>query len=110
MIRRHAPSSTLLYCLSVKLIGLIQVRDTAAFSLYREQVAATVERYNGRVLGRGRQTTMLWNELDCPPFDFLVELSFPSAQDAQRWADSPEYRALLSVRSQAMRLTLFCVE
>jgi len=100
----------LLYCLGVKLIGLIQVRDSAAFSVYREQVAATVERYNGRVLARGRQTTMLWNELDCPPFEFLVELSFPSADDAQRWADSPEYTALLSVRTQAMRLTLFGVE
>ena len=105
-----APHSPLLYRLAVKLIGLIHVQDPAAFSVYREQVTATVERYNGKMVGRGRLTTMLWNELDCPPFEFLVELAFPSAQDAQQWADSPEYTALLSVRSQAMRLTLFGVE
>jgi len=39
-----------------------------------------------------------------------VELSFPCREDAERWATGPEYARLLTVRAQAMALTLFGVE
>jgi uncharacterized protein (DUF1330 family) len=39
-----------------------------------------------------------------------VELSFPQQEDAERWAQSPEYAQLLAVRTQAMALTLFGIE
>jgi len=80
-----------------------------AFDLYRSQVGATVAQYGGSVQYRGIKTTMPWNELRCEDFDAFVEIEFPSQDLAQRWADSPEYAALLAVRSNAMRLTLFCV-
>jgi len=37
-------------------------------------------------------------------------LSFPEREDAERWAQSPEYTRLLAVRAQAMALTLFGIE
>ena len=50
------------------------------------------------------------NQLNTNSFDTFVELSFPSMDDAKRWAESPEYSALLPVRERAMELTLFAVK
>ena len=50
---------------------------------------------------------VFWNELECKPFSAYVQLEFPAAIDAQRWASSPEYLALVPIRNQAMQLSLF---
>ena len=94
----------------MKVIGLIRVVDPAAFEQYREQVGGTVSRYGGNIVFRGARSMMPWNDLRCADFEAYVELEFPNSTDAQRWASSPEYTALLPIRSQAMRLTLFGVE
>lgn len=96
--------------MSVKIIGLIKYINPAAFELYRAQVGATVTRYGGSIQYRGEKIMMPWNELACEDFDAFVEIEFPHKADAQRWAMSPEYAALLPVRHQAMRLTLFGIE
>ena len=96
--------------MTVKGIGLIRLKDPAAFATYRSRVGATVEKYQGTVVARGAAGTTYWNELQCGEFTAFVELQFPSAIDADRWAASPEYQALVPVRSQAMDLTLFRVE
>jgi len=93
----------------MKVIGLIKILDLAAFEAYRSQVGQTVAIYGGSVKFRGEKKFMSWNELDCQDFDACVVISFPTPDLAQRWAMSPEYGALLSVRSKAMRLTLFGV-
>lgn len=95
--------------MSVKIIGLIRLKDPAAFETYRSQVGATVERYQGSIVARGAVDKTWWNELPCAPFEAYVELSFPSAEDADRWATSPEYQALVPVRTEAMDLMLFRV-
>jgi uncharacterized protein (DUF1330 family) len=91
----------------MKVIGLIHLLDATAFEDYRAQVGATVERYGGQVVFRGKVSAMPWNELNCQGFEAMVELSFPTEATAQAWIASPEYSALLAVRSKAMRLTLF---
>lgn len=96
--------------MTVKIIGLIHLKDPAAFEIYRSQVGATVETYQGSVVARGAVGKTYWNELPCGEFTAFVELQFPSATDADRWAASPEYQALVPVRAQAMDLTLFRVE
>ena len=93
----------------MKIIGLIKMLDQQAFEAYRSQVGDTVARYSGSIEFRGEKKFMPWNELGCQDFDACVILSFPTPDLAQRWAMSPEYGALLSVRSKAMRLTLFGV-
>ena len=94
----------------MKVIGLIKVLNQGAFETYRSQVGQTVALYQGRVIFRGKQKFMPWNELQINEFDDCVELDFPSLEDAKRWAVSPEYAALLPVRHKAMSLTLFGVE
>jgi uncharacterized protein (DUF1330 family) len=90
-----------------KIIGLIRLKDQTAFETYRSQVGATVERYNGAVVARGACDKFYWNELACGDFNAFVELRFPSPEDADRWADSPEYQAIVPIRNEAMDLTLF---
>ena len=93
--------------MAVHVLGLIELKDPAAFEEYRKQVGATVEQYGGRITQRGVRGDVFWNELECKPFSAYVQLEFPTAMDAQRWASSPEYLGLVPIRNQAMQLTLF---
>ena len=96
--------------MTVKIIGLIRLKDPAAFETYRSQVGATVEKYRGTVIARGTAGKTYWNELPCGDFTAFVELQFPSATDADRWAASAEYQALVPVRREAMALSLFRID
>lgn len=96
--------------MTVKIIGLIRLKDPAAFEIYRSQVGATVEKYKGSVVARGTAGKTYWNELPCGEFTAFVELQFPSPSDADRWAASLEYQAIVPVRTQGMDLTLFRIE
>ena len=93
----------------VKVIGLIELRDEAAFEQYRSQVGQTVELYKGSIKNRGSVADVFWNELGCASFSAFVELEFPSSKDAKAWANSPEYQALVPNRNKAMKLTLFSI-
>ncbi len=96
--------------MTVKIIGMIWLKDLQAFEVYRSQVGATVERYEGSIVCRGTVDKTYWNELPCGEFSAFVELSFPSAEHADRWAASPEYQSIVAVRQEAMDLTLFRVQ
>ncbi len=62
--------------MTVKIIGLIRLKDPAAFEIYRSQVGATVEKYQGSVVARGVAGKAYWNELPCGEFTAFVELHF----------------------------------
>jgi uncharacterized protein (DUF1330 family) len=91
----------------VKVIGLMELMDHSAFEQYRSQVGQTVELYKGCIKNRGSVVELFWNELGIAPFSTFVELEFAEAQDVHAWANSPEYLALVPIRSKAMKLTLF---
>jgi len=93
----------------MRIIGLLQVLDATAFDAYRSQVGATVALYGGEIVFRGKVSEITWNELNSDIFEAIVELSFPSEAAAKSWIASPEYVALLPIRTKAMRLTLFGV-
>ena len=93
--------------MSIHVIGIFKTQSPKDFDDYRAQVGATIELYGGKVLRRGVCHSPFWNQLNAAMFDTFVELSFPSMEDAKRWANSPEYSALLPVRERAMQLTLF---
>ena len=93
--------------MSVHVIGIFKIQSPRDFDDYRAQVGATIELYGGKVIRRGVCENPFWNQLNTAPFDTFVELSFSSLEDAKRWANSPEYSALLPVRERAMQLTLF---
>jgi uncharacterized protein (DUF1330 family) len=95
--------------MTVKVIGLIELTDQNAFEQYRSKVGQTLELYKGSIENRGSVNEIFWNELNCARFSALVELTFPSQEDAKAWAHSPEYQALVAIRNTAMKLTLFAV-
>lgn len=96
--------------MTVKIIGMIRLKDAQAFEVYRSKVGATVELYGGTIAARGTVEKTYWNELPCGEFGAFVELNFPSADHADRWANSVEYQAIVAVRQEAMDLTLFRVQ
>jgi uncharacterized protein (DUF1330 family) len=95
--------------MTAKVIGLMELTDQKAFELYRSKVGQTVELYKGSIQNRGSVTEVFWNELNCTRFGAFVELTFPSQEDARAWAHSSEYQALVAIRNQAIKLTLFAV-
>ena len=95
--------------MSVKVIGLIRLKNSVAFSEYKSEVGATVELYGGVISGRGSLEKMYWDELTTGRFDAYVELSFPTAEAADAWASSPEYQSILATRKVALDVTLFRV-
>jgi len=95
--------------MSVHVIGIFKIQSPIDFDDYRAQVGATIELYGGTLIRRGVCENPFWNQLNAATFDTFVELSFSSLEDAKRWANSPEYSALLPVRERAMQLTLFPV-
>jgi uncharacterized protein (DUF1330 family) len=84
-----------------------EVTDPAAFGEYAKQVPATVEKYGGRFLVRGGQIQTL--EGDWKP-NRIVVTEFPSIEQARRWYDSEEYRALKALRSRSARGSVVLVE
>ena len=72
-----------------------EVTDPAGFEEYRKQVPGTVEQYGGKFLVRGGQVQAL--EGDWKPKRIVVT-EFPSIEQARRWYDSEEYRALKALR------------
>lgn len=95
--------------MEISIVGLIRLKDPAAFEIYRSRVGATVEQFGGVVVTRGTCDKIYWNELGAAAFTAFVELQFPSTDAADRWAGSAEYQAIVPIRSQAMALTLFRV-
>ena len=85
----------------------IEVTDPAAFEEYRKQVPGTVEKYGGKFLARGGQTQTL--EGDWKPKRIVVT-EFPSIEQARRWWDSEEYRALKALRLRTARGSVVLVE
>jgi len=84
-----------------------EVTDPAAFEEYRKQVPSTVERYGGRFLVRGGQIQTL--EGDWQPKRIVVT-EFPSIEQARRWYDSEDYRALKVLRARSARGSVVLVE
>ena len=87
-------------------IGLLKTKDSAAFEIYKAGVPATLPPYQGEVIGRGAFAETFANEREMPEVDAVALLQFPSLEQAKRWANGPEYQALIPVRNQAIELTL----
>jgi uncharacterized protein (DUF1330 family) len=84
-----------------------EVTDPAGFEEYRKQVPGTVEKYGGKFLVRGGQMQTL--EGDWKPKRIVVT-EFPSIEQARRWYDSEEYRALKALRLRTARGSVVLVE
>ncbi len=79
----------------------ITVHDSATYAEYMRQIPATVAKYGGRYLVRGRAIALSG---DWTP-ERIVILEFPSLPRMAEWNASPDYQALapLRVRSTTTR-------
>jgi uncharacterized protein (DUF1330 family) len=84
-----------------------EVTDPAGFEEYRKQVPGTFEKYGGKVLVRGGQVQML--EGDWKPKRIVVT-EFLNIEQARRWYDSEEYRAVKALRLRTARGSVVLVE
>ena len=84
-----------------------EVIDPAGFEEYRKQIPRTVEKYGGKFLVRGGQVQTL--EGDWKPKRIVVT-EFPNIEQARRWYDSEEYRALKALRLRTARGGVVLVE
>jgi uncharacterized protein (DUF1330 family) len=85
----------------------IDVADPAAFEEYRKAVPATVEKYGGKFLVRGGRMEVV--EGSWRPKRVVVT-EFPSLEQAKRWYDSEEYRALKALRLRTSKGNVILVE
>jgi uncharacterized protein (DUF1330 family) len=85
----------------------IDVTDPTAFEEYRKAVPATVEKYGGKFLVRGGRMEVV--EGSWRPKRVVVT-EFPSLEQAKRWYDSEEYRALTALRLRTSKGNVILVE
>jgi uncharacterized protein (DUF1330 family) len=62
---------------------------------YGRQVPATIEKYGGRYLARGGQAEVAEGDWQ---LHRVAIVEFPSLEQAKRWYDSEEYRAIKDLR------------
>ena len=84
-----------------------EVTDHTGFEEYRKQVQGTVEKYGGKFLVRGGEVQAL--EGDWKPKRIVVT-EFPNTEQARRWYDSEDYRALKALRLRTTRGSVVLVE
>lgn len=84
-----------------------EVTDPARYEIYKKLAPPAIEKYGGRYLVRGGAKTALEGEWK---LDRVVILEFPDAQSAQRFYDSPEYRAARNERKGAANMKMVLVD
>jgi len=77
-------------------IARIEVRDPVAYEGYRAKVSATIAAHGGRFLVRGGRANVKEGAWTNPR---LVVIEFPSVAQAETWYASPEYQAILPLRT-----------
>ena len=84
-----------------------KVTDAARYESYKAMAPAAIAQYGGRYLARGGATTVV--EGDWKP-NRIVILEFPDVATAQRFYDSPEYRAARAARAGAAKMDMIVTE
>jgi uncharacterized protein (DUF1330 family) len=93
--------------MSAYLFANVKVVDAVEYERYRQQVPATITAHGGRYLVRGGATEMLEGQ-GVP--DRVVILEFPDMATLKRWYHSPEYQALLAIRTRSTVSTVTAID
>ncbi len=84
----------------------VEVTNQEAYEEYRRQVPATLEKYGGRFVVRGGRHETL--EGSWQP-QRVVVLEFPDFERAKQWHASPEYQAIIPLRTANARTNFLTV-
>ena len=82
----------------VFIVAQITIHDRATYANYEAGFGAIFARYEGQMLSVDDNPEVLEGEW---PHSRTVIIQFPSADEAKRWFDSPEYQALAEHRKAA---------
>ena len=93
--------------MSAYLIANVDVHDPDAYQHYRSRTGTIVERHGGRFIVRGGTVHHLEGE---PWAHRLVVIEFPDLAAAQGFYDSPEYQAIIPLRTRVSEGALLIVE
>ena len=88
-------------------VANVDVADMPAYEAYRSRTGAVIEQYGGRFLVRGGAVQAVEGD---PKISRLVILEFPSVEAAHIFYNSPEYQAIIPLRTSTSTTTLFVVE
>lgn len=88
-------------------IGHITVKDAEKWAEYRGKVPASLARWGGEVILRGRRFAVLSGE---HPHTDTVVIRFPDANAGTNWYGSQAYQALIPIREQAAEMVLVAYE
>lgn len=89
------------------LIGLFRTPVPAELAEYQARVPGVVAQYGGRYVVRGGDHEVLEGE---PPGDRYVVVEFPDRDAVKRFYESPEYQAIIGLRTSASHGFLAAVD
>ena len=85
----------------------VDVVDAERYEHYKQLAPPSIAAYGGRYIARGGRVDVLegqWLPKRC------VVLEFPSAEQARRWWESPEYAEAKRLRQQTATTNMIVVE
>ena len=85
--------------MSAYVVFLIDITDHAAFSDYARAAGPTMAAHQGRIAWRGPVVGVLEGQLNVRDDTRLVVAEFPTVDEARSWWDSPDYRAVVGLRT-----------
>jgi uncharacterized protein (DUF1330 family) len=88
-------------------VANVSVADVEGYEAYRSRTRAIIESYGGRFLVRGGAIEVREGD---PQIDRLVILEFPSVEGARNFYGSPEYQAIVPLRTSTSDASLFIAE
>ncbi|MBL4704130.1 MAG: DUF1330 domain-containing protein [Flavobacteriales bacterium] len=88
---------------SAYVIGNITVIDQDKWSEYCRKVPATLSPWEGELVFRGKQQTVLGGKYQ---HSNAVVIRFPSIEALNNWFNSNDYQALIPLREQAANVDL----
>ncbi len=93
--------------MSVYIIAQINIHDRAEYDKYSAGFLDVFERYTGELLVVSENPDVVEGEW---PYTRTVLLRFPSADEARRWYESPEYQAIAQHRLRGSKANVAMVE
>jgi len=105
-LQAQAPAAANTTRPAVFVITLQNITDQAKYDKdYAPAVTKSIKDSGGRFIVRGGEVTSLAGE---PPKRVVI-LGFESMDEVKKWQGSSEYKALLPIREQVMKLQQFAV-
>jgi uncharacterized protein (DUF1330 family) len=91
----------------VYIVASVNVRDWNEYQKYQDGFLEVFARYKGELLAVSDSPTVIEGEW---PYTRAVVLRFPDQEEARRWYESPEYKAIAQHRWNASTASVVALE